>query len=516
MSLAKGSRLSGLHYLLSLFVGLLPVVFGAIIIEGQASRMLEQRTENTLRKALGEFDMMLDRAAATARAVLPYSGQHCDGVDMALRDQVVRSPFVRSANLVWGDNLYCSSLFSGTHETIDSDDYVNGSLRLLAGNSVTPDSPLLVYRESEGLRSALIAIDGFHVKNALRLIAHEGDLYFQVGEVWTTANGKIMHTPAPSYPVAERRAQSLRYPYRVVSGLPAGETWRFIMAQYSPLLVFLIFLGGMAAVATQWIQQHAGSTRRELKRALAAGEFVPYFQPIVDSQTLQWAGVEVLMRWDHPSEGLVRPDLFIPAAEDCGLIVPMTCSLIQQTAELLAPHAQAFATGFHVSVNITAQQCRTLDIIEDCRHFLGHFAPGAVTLVLELTEREMIDPSPLTHQLFEQLHDLGVLISLDDFGTGHSSLNYLRELHVDYLKIDRSFVAMIGSQALSRHILDSIIELCGKLNLGVVAEGVETSIQRDYLIARNVDLLQGYFFARPMSPEDIIKTLYTQRDAISK
>jgi FOG: EAL domain len=127
--------------------------------------------------------------------------------------------------------------------------------------------------------------------------------------------------------------------------------------------------------------------------------------------------------------------------------------------------------------------------------------------VLELTERELIVPSSTTHHLFSQLHALGVMIAIDDFGTGHSSLSYLREFNVDYLKIDQSFVAMIGADALSRHILDSIIELSAKLDLGIVAEGVETQEQSQYLADQGVDFLQGYLFARPMPPAEFILAL---------
>jgi EAL domain-containing protein (putative c-di-GMP-specific phosphodiesterase class I) len=125
-------------------------------------------------------------------------------------------------------------------------------------------------------------------------------------------------------------------------------------------------------------------------------------------------------------------------------------------------------------------------------------------LVLELTERELIEPTPTTHQLFQHLRELGVKIAIDDFGTGHSSLGYLRQFNVDFLKIDQSFVAMIGVDALSRHILDSIIELSGKLDLGIVAEGVETVEQSNYLAAHGVNFLQGYLFGRPMSGADFI------------
>lgn len=208
------------------------------------------------------------------------------------------------------------------------------------------------------------------------------------------------------------------------------------------------------------------------------------------------------MRWRHPREGLVRPDLFIPYAEACGLIVPMTRSLMRQTATALAPIADVVADGFHVGVNIAAAHCEDPLLVEDCRQFLAAFAPGRVQLVLEITERELVTPTPQTLELFSTLRKMGVKIALDDFGTGHCSLSYLHQFKVDYLKIDQSFVAMIGSQAFGRHILDSIIELCGKLELDMVAEGVETQEQQHYLTSHGVAYLQGYYFARPM-PADL-------------
>lgn len=244
-----------------------------------------------------------------------------------------------------------------------------------------------------------------------------------------------------------------------------------------------------------------------MMRALEAGEFIPYFQPVVHGDSKRWSGAEVLMRWNHPKEGLVRPDLFIPFAEHSGLIVPMTRALMQQTAALLGPHSVNFAKPFHIGINISASHCQDLELVEDCRDLLAAFAPGSVELVLELTERELIEPSDITLQLFEQLHALGVKIAIDDFGTGHSSLGYLRTFNVDFLKIDQSFVAMIGVDALSRHILDSIIELSAKLDLGIVAEGVETQAQADYLTEHNVNFLQGYLYGRPMPGADFLEAL---------
>ncbi len=162
---------------------------------------------------------------------------------------------------------------------------------------------------------------------------------------------------------------------------------------------------------------------------------------------------------------------------------------------------------FHFGFNICAQHCQEMSLIDDCRRFLAAFASNPVTLVLELTERELITPCQLTDQLFGELRQMGVKIGLDDFGTGHSSLTYLQQFHVDYLKIDQSFVAMIGTNALSRHILDSTISLATRLGLETVAEGVETQEQADFLTERNVNYLQGYLYGRPLTPAQFLRLL---------
>jgi EAL domain-containing protein (putative c-di-GMP-specific phosphodiesterase class I) len=277
--------------------------------------------------------------------------------------------------------------------------------------------------------------------------------------------------------------------------------------EYPPLFSLLIFFGAVSGAIGHVLQKRSTSPSHEMQRALDAGEFIPYFQPVVHGDSKKWSGAEVLMRWNHPKEGLVRPDLFIPFAEHSGLIVPMTRALMQQTAALLGPQSALLTQPFHLGINITASHCRDLELVEDCRELLAAFAPGSISLVLELTERELIEPTDITRQLFEQLHAMGVMIAIDDFGTGHSSLGYLRKFNVDFLKIDQSFVAMIGIDALSRHILDTIIELSAKLDLGIVAEGVETQEQADYLTAHHVNFMQGYLFGKPMPAADFLRAL---------
>ncbi|PQP00409.1 cyclic diguanylate phosphodiesterase [Pseudomonas frederiksbergensis] len=503
----KSRRKRGIRITVTVLSGLLPVLLGVAILYLQAERTLKQSTELTGEESIRQFELMLDNTAQAAQELLPLAGKNCNDVKLALREQVTRRPFVRSTNLVWDDNLYCSSLFGEYQEKVNPGDYTQGQLWLMNGNSVTPNTALLVYRLSEGNKGALTTLNGYHLSNELRLIGRKTLLLLQVGPNWLSADGKVHEDALPALPVAQSTLTSSRYAFTVAAGFPEGETWRYMRSEYPPLFSLLMFFGVVSGSIGHVLQKRSMSPSREMQRALEAAEFIPYFQPVVHGDNKLWSGTEVLMHWKHPREGLVSPDLFIPFAEHSGLIVPMTRSLMQQTAALLAPLSASFDGPFHISINITARHCRDLELVEDCREFLGTFAPGSVHLVLELTERELIEPTAITLQLFEQLRALGVMIAIDDFGTGHSSLGYLRQFNVDFLKIDQSFVAMIGADALSRHILDSIIELSVKLDLGIVAEGVETEEQSDYLTAHGVNFLQGYLFGRPMPGTEFISAL---------
>ncbi|RKS17142.1 EAL domain-containing protein (putative c-di-GMP-specific phosphodiesterase class I) [Pseudomonas sp. WPR_5_2] len=507
MPLNANTRKRSIRIAITLASGLLPVLLGGVILSMQAERTLQQSTQQTAEEAIRQFELMLDNNAQAARELLPLAGQTCIDVNLALREQATRRPFVRSTNLVWDDTIYCSSLFGDYQEKIASGDYAGGRLLLMKGNPVTPNTAVLVYRLGEGLRGAMSTLDGYHLINALRMIGRHTLLALQVGPHWLTSDGEFHEGPLPVFPVAQTKIDSSRFAFGVQAGFPEGETWRYMSSQYPPLFSLLIFFGVISGLIGHILQKRSSSPTHEMKRALDAAEFVPYFQAVVHGDSKKISGIEVLMRWNHPKEGLVRPDLFIPFAEHSGLIVPMTRSLMQQTATLLAPLSTSFEEPFHIGVNITANHCQDLDLVRDCREFLAAFAPGSIYLVLELTERELIEPTAITHQLFEQLHDLGVKIAIDDFGTGHSSLGYLRQFNVDYLKIDQSFVAMIGIDTLSSHILDSIMELAAKLDLAMVAEGVETLAQSDYLTAHNVNFLQGYLYGRPMPGAEFISAL---------
>jgi len=240
-----------------------------------------------------------------------------------------------------------------------------------------------------------------------------------------------------------------------------------------------------------------------LRRALAEGELVLHYQPQVDADGIL-IGAEALLRWQPPGQAMVSPAAFIPAAEDSGLIVPIGCWVLETACRQLTAWADDPATrDLVLAVNISARQFRQPDFIDRVRTALADSGANPARLKLELTESLLIENVDKVIQTMETLKYLGVGFSIDDFGTGYSSLTYLKRLPLDQIKIDQSFVRDITSDADDRAIVQTIISLAGSLALHVIAEGVETVMQRDFLAAHGCQAYQGYLYGRPATVDQI-------------
>jgi diguanylate cyclase (GGDEF)-like protein len=250
------------------------------------------------------------------------------------------------------------------------------------------------------------------------------------------------------------------------------------------------------------------SMERDLAAALAGGELRMHIQPQVDRDG-RTIGGELLMRWPLPDGSMVAPGVFIPVAEDSGLIVELGAWALRQACEAVL-RLGAEGMPLPLSVNVSPNQFRQPDFVERVRRTLADTGAPAAMLVLEVTEGLLIDNLDQTIVRMRELAALGLRFSIDDFGTGYSSLAYLKKMPLYELKIDRSFLIDTPDDASSSALVQSILAMAGHLGLRVVAEGVETQAQADFLIANDCACMQGYLYARPMPLEALIERL---RDA---
>jgi sensor c-di-GMP phosphodiesterase-like protein len=262
----------------------------------------------------------------------------------------------------------------------------------------------------------------------------------------------------------------------------------------------LISAGGIAiilACVVITIRRTPGNPVADIERALAAGEFVPYYQPIVDIRSGQLRGAEVLVRWRKEDGSLVLPGAFIPLAESSGLIREMTRDLMRRVC-VEAGSAIGCRPGLKISFNFAGQLFSDESIVKDVRKIFSGSPIKLSQVVLELTERDPIENFTETRQVIAALQGLGVRIAIDDVGTGHSGLSYMLKLGVDIIKIDKMFVDAIGTDRNSTTIVGTLVDLAHNMRMDVVAEGVETFEQVMHLRELGIRSAQGYVFAPPL------------------
>ncbi|WP_175780840.1 cyclic di-GMP phosphodiesterase [Burkholderia anthina] len=234
-----------------------------------------------------------------------------------------------------------------------------------------------------------------------------------------------------------------------------------------------------------------------LRKALEDEQFVLHYQPVVDIATGDVHGVEALIRWQSPDRGLVAPIEFIRFAEESGLIAPLG-RWVMRTAAAQAAVWKAKGLGVRIAVNVSARQLQDMNIVHQFASILDGSGLKPSLLDIELTESSFIEDEESAHQLMKEFRQLGAEVHLDDFGTGYSSLSQLSRLPLDSIKLDRTFITGIDRNPRSQALVRSVVSLAKALSFSVVAEGVETHEEAEFLKQIHVDHAQGYYFARPM------------------
>ena len=458
-----------------------------------------------------------------ARAVLSFDShitEPCSEASMAaMRDLDVSSSQLQMIGYIKGDRLMCSSLGKhGKGIPVGPVDYVtpqgagmrvgtvlpiSSTRRFLIGSSqagfavvIHPDLVIDVAAEPSDLAVGVVASSNGHV--LLRRGAYETN--------WWKALGKDQYSLDlfdGRNVVALRRSR--KWDTVAFVALPARQVdtrIRRFAAIFVPLGIFLgLALGSVFALA---LRQHL-SLPALIKVGIKKREFYLVYQPLVNLQTGKWCGAEALIRWRRPDGEIVSPDRFIPVAEESGLMPKITnlvLDLVFEDAKLLLRGR----TDFHIGINVGASDLESNAIVARLEEHLRRTGIEASCLMLEATERSFLNTSK-ANAIVSAIRQLGIPVAIDDFGTGYSSLSYLTTLEVDYLKIDKAFVDTIGIDAATSDVVGHIISMAKSLNLKMIAEGVETEGQAIYLRENGVHYAQGWFYAKGMTPAELVREL---------
>jgi len=494
---------------LAALVALLVPLAGLWYAARQWSRQVELEQAHLLAATVLERAEEIARQTLTAATRLDASpGAPCSPARLAvMRDLDVGSSYLQAVGYVEGNRMLCSSL--GLHDPpveLGPARYVSalgvqirptehlsiapGLSRVVAvrGHSAVVVAPELVTDLFPSLKS--VAIGVFSSSTGVP-IGMRGTFEPR----WRVRLGTAAHAAFVDGPHIVALERSPRFDLTAFIALPVDLERERALALMSRLLPLAVLIGVVSSLAVLWLAREQRAFPAVIRSALRHDEFFLTYQPIVELATGHWVGAEALIRWRRRDGAMMRPDVFIPAAEDNGLIDRVT----ERVLALLARDAPAILAArpdFRFSVNLSHDDLMTERTVERLRGLLAVGLTPA-NLAIEATERGVMEKDVATRVLHE-IRTLGIRVAIDDFGTGYANLAYLHNFEVDAIKIDKSFVDTIGTEAVTAHVALLIIEMARTLSLDLIAEGIEHAHQAEYLRANGVQYGQGWLFARPM------------------
>lgn len=489
----------------SFLIALFSLALSLAMLNWQSRAFIERSAETRVELAIVRLDQILSHAQIAVNNTKEYAGEPCSPMILQqLHLQVALIPDVRSVSLFNNGVIYCSSAHGVEHVATEAGThrFSGEQLLLRSGNTLTPGASVLLFQmplPHSNRQGILVGIDGYYLKNTLYLLSENSPTYLRVGNDVMAPDGKIFQATSPSVyfkPSDVIQGVSKNFPITVYTPIIISN-WLFFLYQNVPgSLVLSVILSLLLGVLSFWGSGKCLSPRRELEFAIRHNQLVPYIQPVVTSDG-SLAGGEILVRWSHPEKGLIFPDTFISFAEDTGLIVPLTCSIMEQVSIHFSREQDLIPDGFHFAFNISPRHFDHPALSEAIKKFQSTFSERNIGLILEITERQQMLRAG-SADVISRLRNSGVLIALDDFGTGHSSLDYLRDNEFDFIKIDKSFVKDVVDRVHIGNIVSNITSLASSLNIRTIAEGVETEKQLHELMKYHIDYYQGYLFSRPI------------------
>lgn len=518
-------RLAAL-YGIGLIAVMTPIVVSLVLAKYKSLERQQDRAGMIAAEILGRAHQVSDQLE-TALHTLDAAGSPdpCSEHNLNLmRKLVIQSNLLIDVGYVANDYLVCSA-FGHNRYKIGPKSYTSATgydLWTQVEHPLTPGSRLLITSDPKTGFAALVhegaVLQAGSADNSLtygvlgvssrRELFHKG----QFDTAWHLTIGEDLDITFFDGTRVVAWKRSPRFDFAAYASIPGSEIdddWKRVLWLVLPIGIGAAVV--LLLVVAQLVRLQS-ALPTALRYALKHRELFLVYQPIVDLRSGAWVGVEALLRWRKSGGDMVSPDIFIPVAERNQLIEQVTRRVI----ELVETDAAALLRqypNFYVAMNLSAQDFCNPAISERLRAAAATMQVPTRCLHVEATERVFLHVEQ-TRKALDTLRQQGHVVSIDDFGTGYSSLSYLTELELDGLKIDKCFVGTIGQQAVTSHVIAHIIEMAKSLGLKMVAEGIETEEQADYLRTHGVQYGQGWLFARPMDMAQLTEALAQQQAAL--
>ena len=433
----------------------------------------------------------------------------------AMQDAAVTRPFIRAIGYWRATDRVCGVGFvqgnalkppradriydSGVIAWWPSPDTEMGGLQLFlmryGDHDVAIDPRMLLPAGTEDEQSAGLWVENLPMASTGAIASIPAPDTLPTGLTLDSANNRVL----------SRFSLGTVFPIDIVAVETIDKFW----GRYMPLLISAVALGLVLAGA--WIylvmrySRHRMSLATELRHALARGHITPHYQPIVELHSGRCIGAEALARWTRQDGDMVRPDVFIPLAEQHGMVPDITMAVLAATLRDLGEVLREYPL-LRININLAPEDLTDIGFRQRLRAQLANAAVPPQCIKLEITERAMVNNDQSRRQI-RDLRERGHEIAIDDFGTGYSSLAYLETFELDTLKIDKSFVDAIGTEAVTHHVVGHVIDMARSLRLNAVAEGIESPEQAAWLTAHGVAYGQGFFYSKPLPAEAFIEYL---------
>jgi sensor c-di-GMP phosphodiesterase-like protein len=495
----------------------LPVLAFNLWLDGFVQGQSQEEAKSAARRTIALGEARISQVAAMLEALHARGIDSCRPTNLEImRQGTFAVTPIKEISIVAGDGRTLCADFGSPFE----------QRRLISSEPLSPNSDLLLevvrvgeraeqmvrIRKANGVGVGLAAL--MPVEQLIVFLSSQGTPLYSYARMSTRAGVVIGESGVPPEDPESRVTASLasqRYGLQVTMSLPRIPTntnsadVRTVGAVASGALAVLLF-GFLIAFRMLLPQRQPDNPIAELERALKAGEFVPYYQPVVDIRSGRLRGAEVLMRWRKPDGTVVPPVSFIPLAESSGLILDLTRALMRRVCD---EAGSAFGRRPHLKVgfNMTARHFADEEIVRDVRDIFGDSSIRLSQVVLEVTERQPLDNLTETRRVIAALQGLGVRIAIDDVGTGHSGLSYMLKLGVDIIKIDKMFIDSMSSDRHSNTIIETLIDLAQNMRMDVIAEGVEQFEQVVQLRELGIRAAQGFVFSPPLPGSSFLQLL---------